>query len=235
MRWVYSLLIAITLAALAVWLFGIPADFQTKTWQEEVLLHDGRKIIAERWHRYGGSREIGQPPSIKEQSISFSVPGSEQRITWHDPYDRMVRGQNFILIALHILNGTPYVIGVPNLCLSYNKWGRPNPPQVIFRFDGASWQRLPLSELPTEFKKLNLTAMSTKSDERKISGSGPVSAAGIPDSNASLSGPEYKKVLREPLATALINEMCEERVLYKGSWILPNDPIARNFIDQHAK
>ena len=38
---------------------------------------------------------------------------------------------------------------------------------------------------------------------------------------------EARTIVREALPQARINEMFEERVLYKGYWILPNDPVAR--------
>jgi hypothetical protein len=38
------------------------------TWQEEVLLHDGRKMVVERSQTYGGRREIGQDLPVKEHT-----------------------------------------------------------------------------------------------------------------------------------------------------------------------
>ena len=49
---------------------------------------------------------------------------------------------------------------------------------------------------------------------------------------ASYRQPEFRSILREGLAKEYINEMCEERVFYKGYWVLPNDPVARKIIDQ---
>ena len=46
---------------------------------------------------------------------------------------------------------------------------------------------------------------------------------------------ERSGILREPLPEARLLAECELRVLYKGHWILPNDPIARKFIDWQAK
>lgn len=175
-------------------------------WKEEVLLHDGRKIIVERSHSYGGSREIGQPPSIKEQDITFTVPGSKQSLTWKDEYGKDVGGSNFNLLALHILKSTPYVVTTPNLCLSYNKWGRPNPPYVVFKHDGVAWQRIPLSGLPLEFKEINLAVVSTKADEQVIENESPMSVELRKKFNAGLASPEYKTILRE----ALPKERCPQ-------------------------
>jgi len=39
--------------------------------KEEVLLHDGSKLIVERTVERGGRHEIGQPPPIKVESLSL--------------------------------------------------------------------------------------------------------------------------------------------------------------------
>jgi hypothetical protein len=53
------------------------------SWKEEVLLHDGRKLIVERSQTYGGRHEIGQTPPIKEQDITFTLPGTKRALTLH--------------------------------------------------------------------------------------------------------------------------------------------------------
>lgn len=191
-------------------LFGLGGT----SWKEEVLLHDGTKIVVERSHAYGGSREVGQPPSIKEQDITFTLPGSDRTITWKDEYGKEVGGSNFILLALHILNDIPYIVAKPNLCRSYNKWGRPNPPYVVFKHDSKAWQRIPFAELPSEFKDTNLSLMYTKADEKYISSQSPVSAEHVRQANARIPNPESTSILREPVkpgtSASLVN--CEEMI-----------------------
>lgn len=127
------------------------------SWKEEVLLHDGSKVIVERWQKHGGNRELGQEPGISDQSITFTVPGTNKTITWKDEASAELGGRsNFYLVALHILNNIPYIITTPRLCLSYNKWGRPNPPYVIFQYEDKKWKRIELAELPMEFKNINV-------------------------------------------------------------------------------
>lgn len=192
-------------------LFGLGGT----SWKEEVLLHDGSKIVVQRSHTYGGSREVGQPPSIKEQEITFTLPGSGRTITWKDEYGKEVGGSNFTLLALHVLNSTPYIVALPNLCRSYNKWGRPNPPYVIFRHDGKAWQRIHLVELPTEFRDINLLLVYTKADEKITAGALPVTAERIRRANAEVRIPELKHILREPVTRgtegSLVN--CEEMII----------------------
>jgi len=120
------------------------------SWKEEVLLHDGQKMMVERSQTYGGRREIGQSPPVKEHKISFKLPGTANSITWTSEYSEELGRTNLKAVALHVLNKKPYIVSVPNLCLSYNKWGRPNPPYVVFRHDGKDWNRIALNELPVE-------------------------------------------------------------------------------------
>lgn len=207
------------------------------SWKEEVRLHDGQKIIVERSQSYGGRREIGQSPPVKEHTITFSSPGASQVISWTSEYDADIGRTNFNLLALHILDGTPYLVVEPNLCLSYNKWGRPNPPYVIFRHDGKEWQRIPLSEFPAEFKAINLIVNNGREEDIKAyeRKAGFVASENVKEINSSLTQPEYKTILREALSRERINQMCMEMVLYKGTWVMPNDPVARKFIDQQKK
>lgn len=207
------------------------------SWKEEVLLHDGGKMIVERSQSYGGQTEPGKGAPIKEQTITFTLPGSGKTLSWTSEYSEDVGRANFNLLALHISNGTPYLITTPNLCLAYNKWGRPNPPYVFFKYDGNAWQRIALAELPAAFKNINLVINTKREDEIKslASKTGYVPAEGVQQINSSLTQPENKTILRGALPKERINAMCMEMILYKGSWIMPNDPVARRMLDQNSK
>ena len=197
MKGMLGLLVAFLIMGTSMNAFGF-LGFGGDSWKEEVLLHDGSKIIVKRSQSYGGRGEIGQTPPIKEQDITFIVPGSSKAITWKSEYSEDVGRANFELLALHILNGTPYIVAVPNLCLSYNKWGRPNPPYVFFKYTGDAWQRIPLSEFPVQFKDINVV-IDTKTNEKTITAQSPVSADLVKTLNDRLTQPEYKTILRGPL------------------------------------
>jgi len=212
-------------------LFG----FGDPSWKEEVLLHDGSKIVVERSQHYGGRHEIGQSSPIKEQTITFTLPNTSSTIEFKSEYGEDIGRANFELLALHILNSTPYIVTAPNLCLSYNKWGRPNPPYVLFQYDSKSWKRIALEELPTELKDINLV-VNSKGKEKILTAQSIVTAELVKKLNGELEQPEYKTILREAVKLGSLGSTnCEDRVLYKGHWILPNDPVARKFIDQQAK
>lgn len=212
-------------------LFG----FGGNSWKEEVLLHDGQKIIVQRSQSYGGRSEPGQSGPIKEHTISFTVPGSNKPITWTSDYGEDLGRTNFNLLAVHVLNGTPYIVASPNLCLSYNKWGRPNPPYVFFKLEGNAWQRISLAQLPAEFKTINVVLSIQKFQADQLSSTGLNSVERIKELNRHVEQAEYRTILREGLPEVRLLADCELRVQYKGRWILPNDPIARKFIDSQEK
>ena len=203
------------------------------SWKEEVLLHDGTKIVAERSVSRGGRHEIGQKPPYKEQSLVFTMPGSNRQVTWEDTFSEDVGSANFLPMLLDVSNDVAYLVARPMGCLSYNKWGRPNPPYVIFKYDGKVWQRIQLQELPTEIQTPNLIS-SMPDIEMEKAGTRFISAAMITKITSRYKKPENKAILREPLTKERINQMCMEMILYKGFWIMPNDPIARKMVDEKS-
>lgn len=213
-------------------LFGIGGT----SWKEEVLLHDGSKIIVDRWQKRGGRHEITSGPPVKEQSITFMVPGATKTITWRDEYSEEVGSANFGVLALHILNGTPYIVATPYGCLAYNKWGRPNPPYVIYMHGGDAWQRIPVTELPAVFATINLV-IGTSNNEKDLNRLGTVSVNDIERMNRYSRQPELRTILREPVKSgsegSLVN--CEELVFYKGAWVGPGDSIGKRMMDLKSK
>lgn len=202
------------------------------SWKEEVLLHDGNKIMVSRSQTHGGRREIGQPLPIKEQSITFTEPSSNKSITWRDEFSKEIGHSNFNLLALHILNGIPFIIASPDGCLSYNKWGRPNPPYVFFKYDDNAWRRIQLSEFSAEFREINLV-INTLAHEMEISSQSPVRAELVKKLNGSLEQPEYKTILREAVRGGGITS-CEELIHYKCGWGAPGE-VNRKYFERTCK
>lgn len=175
-------------------LFGLGGD----SWKEEVLLHDGQKIIVQRTQSYGGRSEPGQSGPIKEHTIRFTLPGASQTVTWTSEFGEDLGRNNFNLLAVHVLDGTPYVVAEPNLCLSYNKWGRPNPPYVFFKYEANAWQRIPLEQFPAEFTAINVAHNTVGRDAQTLVGMGTVPLEKIQEMNVS-SNPLYRSILREAM------------------------------------
>lgn len=203
------------------------------SWKEEVLLHDGKKIVVERSQTYGGRHEIGQAQPIREHTIFFTLPHSKKPITWTSEYSEDIGRTNFNLLAVHVLSDTPYLVVSPNLCLSYNKWGRPNPPYVFFKYDGKAWQRIPLPEFPAEFKTINVALDIRGREVEELKRAGLMSAEKIKALNAHTEIPEYKTILREPYPTA--SGSCAQMVYYKGAWVGPGDSIGKKMMDRKPK
>ena len=216
-------------------MLGLSMDACSKTsnWKEEVLLHDGSKIIVGRVLSYGGRHEIGQPNPISESTISFVLPNSNKTISWTSNYSSDVGRANFDILALHILDGRPYIVASPIGCLSYNKWGRPNPPYVFFKYDGKEWQRIPLSEFPVEFKTLNVVIYLGGRDVETMVKQGLVSAENIKVRNSELSQhPQYQTILREAYSGG--EGGCEVMVRIEGGWEEPSGAKAPILIVPHS-
>ena len=185
------------------------------SWEEQALQYDGSTLDVERSQSYGGRGEIGQGAPIRAYRLSFSLPGSRQTIEWESGYSDDVGRANLHPLALHVLNGTPYVITEPNLCLAYNKWGRPNPPYVIFKYDGKVWRRIPIEELPTQFKEMNLVN-DTKGDAKHLVQASRVTPDEIRQFNRELKQPELKMIVRKADSDAAGS--CSEMIRTKDGW-----------------
>ena len=141
----------------------------TFTWREEVLLHDGKKIVVERTDIYDSSmrHEIGQGPPLAEHKTTFTIPGTNQTVIWKSD-NRSPSAPDYLhLLVLDFVDGVPYVATTTGRCATYNKWGRPNPPYVFFKYVGE-WKRIALEEF-SEKLKINVIVTGRKKDNPKIS------------------------------------------------------------------
>jgi len=181
---------------------GMSACAGGTSWKEEVLLHDGTKLVVERSAVRKGRHEIGQKPPIGEERLDFKHPVTGERIRWKDAYSDDVGMSNFGLLMLEIDSTTAYIVVEPRGCLSYNKWGRPNPPYVVFKYQDGDWKRIALQELPARFKTPNLI-LSSPDEKAKQAGTDLITAEMVSRINtpqaAWLKQPQYKTILREPL------------------------------------
>jgi len=209
-------------------------DFGGTSWQEEALLHDGTRIVVDRSVTRGGPREIGQRGSYTKETLSFTHPTTGKSISWQDKATEDLRNSSFLPMAIDIYKGVVYLVASPMGCLSYNKRGRPNPPYVVFRHSGENWERVPFQELPLETNRPNLISSSPDTEVERLD-KRFVDAETIRKINSEFRQPWNKAILREDLSKERLEQMCEERILYKGYWILPNAPFARTIIDQRIK
>ena len=90
-------------------------------WKEEVLLHDGRKLIVERSQRYGGYPTLeSREREVLDEEWTFRTPDGAQKIVWKSDFRRPPEGDSLMLLQLNFLDGVPYVATSPAGLLSYN-------------------------------------------------------------------------------------------------------------------
>lgn len=175
------------------------------SWKEEALQPDGTKIVVERSLSRKGRHEIGHRSPGGDESLSFVMPGIGQRLIWEDKYSEDIESGNFNPLMLGVSQGRAYVVVTPQGCLSYNKWGKPNPPYVVFRHESKEWKRIVLADLPAEFKLPNLI-ISSPDDQVEKSGTRFITAEMVGRMNQGGGRAEFKSILRERLAI----ERCPE-------------------------
>ncbi|MBI5556784.1 MAG: hypothetical protein HY885_04040 [Deltaproteobacteria bacterium] len=212
------------------------------SWQEEIQLDDGRKIVVKRSQTRGGRHEIGQDTPVAEHVISFTHPTTKQKITWESTYGITMDDASLLPLGLYLKGDAVYLATTTAGCIAYNKWGRPNPPYVFFQYDGADWRRIPQEEFPDEFKEANvvISGLVRKFEHRLREYPGPVPAEEIKKINAEAKHPDVQHLrvfVREPFDPKKTqpNVNCEELVYYKGAWISPGDSIGRRMMDHTSK
>ncbi|MDO8960800.1 MAG: hypothetical protein Q7V02_01760 [Methylophilus sp.] len=210
-----ALLLLLTVAITAC--AAIPKYGSSSTsWKEEVVLHDGQTMIVKRTTKRSGGLQRPEERGIIYKSLVFTLPNSRQAVTWEDKETEDIRSSNFQPLLLDIVENTPYLVTTALGCLSYNKWGRPNPPYIIFKYDSKAWQRIALQELPAQLTTPNLLINSPDTVAAK-SASNLISAATIKSLNSDSIHKEYKNILREaiPKAGGRCPEMIHDG---KGGW-----------------
>ncbi len=133
----------------------------SKEWKEEVKLHDGRVLVVERSFNLG---DYSVPGSLErpelDETITFTSPEMNKKVSWKTEFRNDLPEPNSLSpLLLDIVGGIPYLATSPAGCISYNKWGRPNPPYVLFKYVNDEWKRILLEEFPPGLVQKNL--MST--------------------------------------------------------------------------
>jgi len=186
-------------------------------WKEEVLLHDGQTIIVDRAQKLGGYPYVASTErTILEEKWQFPVPGTYKIVTWKISQERPPKGYSLSLLTVGFVRGAPYIATVPAGCISYNYWGRPNPPYVFFKYDGKTWQRIKLEEFPAELTESNVIVGLPDYQNR----TGTIPIARIKQDNRYLET-DLKKISRERLSAREASEVgCPVLVTDgKGTWM----------------
>lgn len=238
MNFLACVTLGLALATASLSAYGF-LGFGGDSWKEEVLLHDGARIIVKRSIERGGRHEIGQRPPYKYQSLKFTMPSTKQEVVWEDNYSDYLGAANFLPMLLDIKNGTAYLVANPMGYLSYGKWGRPNPPYVLFKYQDKRWQRITLEELPSDITTPNLIFSQPDVEVERI-GARLVPATKIREIISEYRNPEYRTILREPLPKGTgwptptnaraepIAPVIEGKIIYYNWWPLAIDWLKSN-------
>lgn len=125
---------------------------KTLDWHQEALLHDGRTLWVER-HSERGSPFPGNSGLETGQTLAFSHPDTGERIEWRIP-------EGLQPVMLDFEQGVPYYVLDTYVSSDYSKWGCPNPPYLVYRYQQGKWKRVAFELLPAQFVILNLMRMS---------------------------------------------------------------------------
>ena len=216
-------------------MMGVSMSACSKSWKEEVQLHDGSKIIVKRVQNQGSRPTLeSRERAILDETITFSLPGTNQKITWVMSFRDDNNEQNGVnVFVLDIVNNIPYIAGYPAGCIAYNKWKRPNPPQILFKYESDQWNRITLAEFPPQLVQANVIVGGPPAEGIKSF----YTVEGVNAENHDIDTPEYKTILREQVKRGAVGSSvnCEELVYYKGAWIGPGDSIGKRMMDSRAK
>ena len=101
------------------------------TWKEEVVMFDGSKAVVER------QQVLGNPLDRELSDITLGAPvkGNILRVPlsagkWTSRWEAMGLNPQ----AVGLIAGIWYISATPKLCDDYDKWGRPIPPYVFFKY-----------------------------------------------------------------------------------------------------
>lgn len=176
-------------------MMGVSMSACSKSWKEEVQLHDGKKIIVERVQNLGNrptweSRER----AILDETITFSLPETHQKIVWSMSFRDDAPDPNGVnVVLLGIVNNVPYIAGYPAGCIAYNKWKRPNPPQILFKYEGDQWKRITLAEFPPQLVQANVIVGGPPAEGIKSF----YTVDQVNEENHDIDDGPYKSIVRE--------------------------------------
>lgn len=138
--------------------------FEPFDWKEEIQLHDGRKVIAERVDTYGGPREPSQSePNTNERTIKFVDPSDPEKTYTH----KITGSSNYLMLDFY--EGKPWLVVRVGPFSTNTRC--PIGTYDTYSWDGQQWVQRSFKERPKEFIKPNMaTSYSVDAPERRRKG-----------------------------------------------------------------
>ena len=207
-----TLLLASAMANAGLFGFGD----STMRWQEEVKLHDGPVIVVERFYNLGGYPAIeSHNRSPLDQTLTIPVAGFSTAITWKTEFNDSPELNSLGPLLLDVVEGIPYLVASPAGCIAYNKWGRPNPPYILFKYANETWQRISLEAFPPMLVQSNLMS---RPDSRVLKPYYTVEQVKGQMQGRNIA-PEARSILRESQPN--VWKSCPAMISYgkSGGWI----------------
>lgn len=153
------------------WLIGVSilleflcgCSSKTLNWTEDVLLPDGRTVTLTRHQEYE-RRYSWEAFGNGDYWFEFKNPDTGKPVRWsHD------RGLG--TVALLVSNAAPYLLTITADGHGMEAYHNPNPPYLLFKFEGAAWTQLTLKEMPIQRLRSNMTDTGFTARER-VNGNG---------------------------------------------------------------
>lgn len=211
----------------------ISACSSTMRWKEEVKLHDGQIITSERSYNLGGYAYLDSSERTPlDETVTFNLPNSKNIVWKNDFRDSVPEPNSLNHFRFDIVNGVPYLATYPAGCIAYNKWGRPNPPQVLFKYEGDQWKRITLAELPPELIGTTANVIVGRPASSLLKSFYTVE--GVDAKNYYISTPEYRTILRDMVKGGDSVVSCEVLVNYKCGWGAPGE-FNRKYFERACK
>jgi hypothetical protein len=165
---------SLLIAALSIPLLASCSDkaFAPFDWKEEIQLHDGRKVIAERVDTYGGPREPSQSePNTKDRTIRFADPSDPKKTYTH----KITGSSNYLMLDFH--EGKPWLVVFVGPFSTDTKC--PIGTYDTYAWDGGQWVQRAFKGRPKEFVKPNMSLGYVVDDPDKRRKGQVLSAAAI--------------------------------------------------------
>jgi hypothetical protein len=154
-----ALFIATTTLTLLTACSPNPSPPKTFDWKEEIQLHDGRKIIAERLDTLGGWAEPGQEGAPQLRRITFPDPNQSGKTYTHT----ITGSSNYLLLDFD--KGQPWLIVEIGPFSTDSKC--PIGTYETFTMREGKWQSVSYAGLPRQFLKPNMALSYTNSMREK--------------------------------------------------------------------